>query len=54
MMDIILIDFTGKSRKTARNGYTFPPNLYKSIICIIIDLYIRKLCLYIQLVQIGK
>ena len=59
----------GKSRKTARNGHTFPPNLYKSIIyiihiyisklyhsiiCIIIDLYIRKLCLYIQLAQIGK
>ena len=26
---------TGKSRQTARNGYTFPPNLYKSIIYII-------------------
>ena len=35
---------TGKSRKTARNGYTFPPNLYKSIIYII-HIYILVNCI---------
>ena len=35
---------TGKSRKTARNGYTFPHNLYKSIIYII-HIYILVNCI---------